>query len=176
MAIIHLNAAETGVYDAIDAKLNTAFSDGIENNGYDELVAPLLGYTDLDQELKKLIKSTFMASVTATALSGTWTTPALYPPWTHYSTINYEGVAYYKEGMGIVHLRGLANPNSVVIPSDIFSLPAGFRPLNNRIFAASANDTFASVEVLDTGVVSVRAGPTGDLWYSLDGISFRAEQ
>jgi len=87
----------------------------------------------------------------------------------------YATAAYYKDKMGIVHLRGTvtraASQNGIVI----FTLPAGYRPsTSGRLgFTTQAASGMSKIDILADGSVMVVAASTG--WIGLDGISFRAD-
>lgn len=103
------------------------------------------------------------------ALSGTWVA----------NGGGYEGPAYYKDTSGVVHVSGLVKSGSVVAPSPIFTLPAGYRPSATLMFTAPMNGTMVRIDVLNTGVVQFNGflGTTAVTGYlSLSGISFLAEQ
>lgn len=93
----------------------------------------------------------------APALSGTWANQAGYNP-----------AGYYKDATGRVHLRGGVTGGAV--PSTIFTLPAGYRPLNEQRHAVMANGAFGYVTVQTTGIVQASGGAVP---FSLDGLSFR---
>ena len=92
---------------------------------------------------------------------------------------NYGGgfatAAYFKDKMGIVHLRGLVyigvDPDNLVI----FNLPVGYRPSTSGqlIFSGLNNDVTCRIDVSSNGNVVVSSGSTG--WINLSEISFRAD-
>jgi hypothetical protein len=96
--------------------------------------------------------------------------------WTNYAAPSFNAAAFYKDPWGIVHVRGLVRQaQSGIIPpacSNIFTLPAGYRPAREEIFAATSADAFGSVRVLTNGAVNMTVG--NGVWISLDGISFKA--
>ena len=82
-----------------------------------------------------------------------------------------EGLSFYKDGFGIVHLQGSAgnvNPST----NTIFTLPAGYRPAKNLYFAVyGAGGSAAYVQITSTGQVNV-IGPAQN-YVGLSNISFR---
>jgi hypothetical protein len=80
-------------------------------------------------------------------------------------------VAYYKDSMNVVHLRGMMTAG--VIAATAFTLPAGFRPLANEYFSVASNGAFASVFITPAGDVTVQVG--SNVWVSLSGVSFRTD-
>ena len=85
-----------------------------------------------------------------------------------------EGVSFYKDPWGIVHLQGTAfDPNAPAIGL-IFRLPVGYRPVYNLYFAAygDSSTAAASVIVFDNGKVKVITTPQNIV--GLSNITFRA--
>ena len=78
---------------------------------------------------------------------------------------------YFKDSLGIVHLRGMVEggPNP-----DIFHLPLEYRPGSRSVhMVLTSGNQIGRIDVLKDGVVRRESGGLG--WYSLDGITFRAE-
>jgi hypothetical protein len=116
--------------------------------------------------------------------------------WGNYGDPAYNAVGFYKDAGGVVHLRGLACYrafNSCVAGNiteggaqRIFTLPRGFRPARQGVFATVSNARVSAangnpdaghyyasrVDVTKDGVV--QATKVDDQWVSLDGITFRA--
>jgi hypothetical protein len=101
-----------------------------------------------------------------------WQTPTPTAPWTNYNPASFNGVGYFKDPFGIVHIRGMVVPNGATVGSPIFVLPVGYRPPQQEIQAGSASNVYADVRVQPSGTVTVDS-PTGFSWLSLDGITFR---
>jgi hypothetical protein len=87
----------------------------------------------------------------------------------------YASVGFYKDKENRVHLRGLANTAGNPLSQAIFNLPAGYRPSTSGrlIMMVGNNNGMARIDILANGDVQVQSGSTG--WFSLDGISFRAD-
>jgi hypothetical protein len=88
----------------------------------------------------------------------------------------FSTAAYLRDPSGVVHLKGVVQRTGGSGATLIFILPAGYRPgpaSAGQIFAATANDAFATVYILG-GSVYAQAGDA-DQWISLDGISFRCQ-
>lgn len=102
-----------------------------------------------------------------------WITPTLLNDWVYYDYgPEYDNAGYYKDSMGIVHLRGLIKSGT---SGDMFVLPVGYRPLMRKIFPQiCGNNTLARVDVSANGTVSGQV--SNNAWVSLEGITFRAEQ
>jgi|GEM_PF-3678079 len=99
--------------------------------------------------------------------------PTFQNSFTNYNN-GYTTVGYFKDKMGMVHLKGMVthtgDPDGLVV----FTLPIGYRPgSGERVFMAYNSDTVSRVDILANGNVVVSAGVTG--WLSLDGIYFRAD-
>lgn len=89
-----------------------------------------------------------------------------------------ESVAFYKDQVGVVHLRGVARNGT--LPT-VFKLPPGFRPAAERTLSFPASCTSCGSGV---GVVAIRGAGSGGAegqvisagdGTSFDGITFRAE-
>ena len=77
-----------------------------------------------------------------------WITPTLINGWA--SSSSYPTVGYFKDTLGIVHLRGvLINGTASTVP---FVLPAGYRPIATMKFGCSTNGiSFASHSIIASG-------------------------
>lgn len=117
---------------------------------------------------------------TGVPTSDAWTTPSLLNGWSAYGS-PYETPGYYKDPLGIVHLKGLCNQPSSRLQT-IFTLPTGYRPLNTALFTVVSQDSFGQVRIggpVGTGPSDGQVLPTAPIaasagWISLDGITFRA--
>ncbi|NJM47380.1 MAG: hypothetical protein HC860_15475 [Alkalinema sp. RU_4_3] len=107
-----------------------------------------------------------------------WQTPTLQNNWIRYDT-TYNPPGYFKDSMGIVHLRGLVKAGTM--QKAIFMLPEGYRPEFRELFIVgsfmpTSNVTGQSghgrVDITSDGQVLPWEGTNG--WLSLDGITFRA--
>lgn len=99
-----------------------------------------------------------------------WIVPAFMNSWTNYET-TYNPAGYFKDSLGIVHLRGLVKNGTN--NTTIFTLPAGYRPSNRELQAVQTSlNTIGRVDIFADGQVTVVSGSNG--WVSLDGITFRA--
>ena len=82
-----------------------------------------------------------------------------------------EGVSFYKDPWGIVHLQGNTF-NSESVKGTIFTLPLGYRPAANLYFAAyGALGTAAYIRVKADGTVNVAVAQN---YIGLSNITFRA--
>jgi hypothetical protein len=103
-----------------------------------------------------------------------WIAPTLLNSWVNYDPSYWSPAGYMKDSSGIVHLRGLVKSGTV--GSWIFVLPSGFRPARAAMFSViDGNNAICRCDVHPDGAV-VPATMTGNGYYSLDGITFLAEQ
>jgi len=84
--------------------------------------------------------------------------------------------SYFKDSHGVVRLSGLvahlfANGPVTGQPFNM-SLPLGYRPQFNTLFATHSGSGLARVDVYPNGNIHVVAGHSS--WTSLDGVAFRA--
>jgi hypothetical protein len=98
-----------------------------------------------------------------------WKPLPLINSWINYSS-TYNPAGYFKDSMGIVHLRGLIKNGA---KNHISTLPAGYRPPRRELHGTSTHpNVYARVDVLKDGRVWATKYDKG--WLSLDGITFRA--
>lgn len=98
------------------------------------------------------------------------------------SWVDYGGTAataaYYKDPNQIVHVKGVIKSGTTTSGTNLFVLPAGFRPLLNHTFAQlsynGAAAGFAGITIAQNGAVYVET-TTGNTFLSID-CSFKAEQ
>ena len=102
----------------------------------------------------------------------TWKTPAWGTNWGNYGN-SYNTGGYYRDGDGIVHLKGLVTGGSYGNSATLFTLPVGFRPGGRCLFTVITDNAHGRLDITTTGQVIPYVGSG---WLSLDGISFKAEQ
>jgi hypothetical protein len=105
--------------------------------------------------------------VGAGAVDVPWIAPTLINSWVNY-LVGYATAGYRKIG-DIVYVRGMVKSGSPV-NSIIFTLPVGYRPVYNHLFASSSNDLYGQARVMTDGTVYVNVGSA--TWFSLDTIQF----
>lgn len=92
--------------------------------------------------------------------------------------VNYGGgwttAAFFKDAYGIVHLKGLVKNGTA--DTVIFTLPVGYRPSETMHLPTVSNETAndSTLNIVPDGTVKQRTG--GQSYFSLDHITFRAEQ
>lgn len=105
--------------------------------------------------------------------------PSSYTSWTNISLLNgwvwygapFSTPQYTKSPTdNMVSLKGLIRAGS----GTIMNLPVGFRPKERILFTSVSGGTAARVDIEPNGNVTMMAG--NNVWLSLDGISFMAEQ
>lgn len=96
--------------------------------------------------------------------------PAFASGWTNESPNNETTAAFYKDQIGIVHLKGALTGGA---NARIFTLPAGYRPSRSNVFLVYRGSGSGMVSVGTLGTVTPYSGANA---LSLDGITFRAEQ
>lgn len=111
-------------------------------------------------------------SITSAAIEvqQAWQTPAYVNSWVNYD-LTYGPAGYYKDTIGIVHLRGLIKNGS--LNTTAFTLPAGYRPEIVMLFTGDSSGAECRVDIRTDGTVVPVSG-TPSAWISLDGIHFRA--
>jgi hypothetical protein len=89
--------------------------------------------------------------------------------WVNFGGTN-ESAQYMKDLMGFVHIGGVVK--SGTIGTVIFTLPAGYRPEEAKIFAVASNGALGICTVNPDGTVVASSG--SNVYFSLSGITFRA--
>ncbi|MEU3613536.1 hypothetical protein ABZ725_14630 [Streptomyces sp. NPDC006872] len=99
------------------------------------------------------------------ATGDAWTSPSLTSPWINYpGGGNYQGARYKRMADGMVVIEGLIASNSVSVSgvSNVFTLPAGYRPTATLVFGTlNTGNVIRQLEVVETGVVRFAALPAG---------------
>lgn len=106
-----------------------------------------------------------------------WIAPTLQNSWVNFGgTVPPAG--YYKDEFGQVRLRGFIKDGTATAATLLFTLPVGYRPAYSFYCPCVCNngtaDVFASYTVGADGTVRFNTG--ANVWFSLDSITFRAEQ
>jgi hypothetical protein len=99
---------------------------------------------------------------------------------TNYGSIYAVG-SYFKDPFSIVHMKGLIRPAGAVANATVmYTLKPGYRPSETRDFGvlsglSTGGTRPCELVIKTTGEVQAYAS-CGDLWISLDNISYRATQ
>jgi hypothetical protein len=97
-----------------------------------------------------------------------WTTLSFNTGWANYGS-GFQNIGYKKVG-DLVFLKGLVLRTSGTAAT-IATLPSGYRPAAECIFATTSNDAFSEIRVTTAGAINLVIG-TATAWVSLDGIVF----
>lgn len=127
----------------------------------------------------KILLNTLVDTISILPINGSapvWIAPTLAGNWVNVGS-GYSTAGYFRDALGIVHLRGLIHCSAACNSSTVTTLPAGYRPSLSFAFVAStANGYSCTLSVLSTGVVAGTGLTNGDCrapeWLSLDGITF----
>lgn len=102
-----------------------------------------------------------------------WVLATLSSNWTPYGS-PYPSARAYKRPDGLVMLQGLLRTTGG--SGMIGTLPVGYRPKSDLVFAATANGARARIDITSAGQIGLINADVPNGWYSLDSISFIAEQ
>jgi hypothetical protein len=89
--------------------------------------------------------------------------PTLAGTWVNFGAPQ-QVAGYAKDPLGFVWIRGCVK-NGGLIPSNIFTLPTGYRPPNDLEFPIDSAGGFGLLRIVAaTGVVSIQAGAQASVW------------
>jgi hypothetical protein len=112
-----------------------------------------------------------LAAIEPAHVVGATNQPPFENGWSSALGADDEGLSFYKDTWGVVHLQGNAgnvNPST----STIFNLPTGYRPAKNLYFAVyGAGGSAAYVQVASSGDVTV-IGPAQN-YVGLSNVTFK---
>ncbi len=103
-----------------------------------------------------------------------WTNLSLQNGWANDTGTQYPTAQYTKTNDNVVTLRGLVRGGSAAYGTVVTTLPSGFRPKYRILFATINSGAFSRVDIMPNG--EVRCTGNTNAWYSLDSITFLAEQ
>ena len=78
-----------------------------------------------------------------------WKVPTLVNGWVQDDEADAMRIGYMKDGMGFVHLRGRVKNGT--LGGQAFTLPAGYRPINDLRFPVVSNDSFGYIWIRKGG-------------------------
>jgi hypothetical protein len=117
----------------------------------------------------------FRADAVSFRLAGEALVPVTYEAnWVDYGG-GYTGVAYWRDALGLIHIRGLAQTTVVrAIGALVFTLPLGFRPAAREAFSMQGGTVgnFVRVDVAANGQVLVMTALAVNDYLSFAGIIF----
>jgi hypothetical protein len=90
--------------------------------------------------------------------------------WVNHTAVTQESAAFYRDALGIVHLKGLIK--SGTITASAFTLPEGYRPPLTKRFACPSAGAFGQCDVGADGTVTPAVGNNAN--FDLSGVQFRA--
>lgn len=103
-----------------------------------------------------------------------WCTLTLQSGWVHYGA-PFSTVEYTKTADGMVYVKGFIKSGTVSYDTIFAQLPAGYRPSGRLLFEVQISDSAVGrVDVEANG--NLKIGIASNVWLTLDGISFMAEQ
>jgi hypothetical protein len=157
------------------ANLNADKLDGIDSGGFVKSAKPAPG---------ALVGETWHEIGTAGEPALTWChgSGGCSQGWTYFGT-PYNTPGYYKDALGVVHLKGLVKwAESFQLSGScngwsFFQLPVGYRPAATEIRASLKDDALMRIDVAADGWVTfcdVNTSVDPGDWFLFDGISFRA--
>jgi hypothetical protein len=104
--------------------------------------------------------------------------PAFQGSWKNYDSTNFATVAFRKDSLGFVHLKGLADGGTA--SSTMFYLPSGYMPGKTMFLVVYTGSGTCSVTIQLAGTVPeqclVYIGTGFNTFISLDGVDFLAEK
>ena len=105
-----------------------------------------------------------------------WRAPVLKNKWVNFGK-GYNNAGFFKDSLGIVHLRGLVKGGAVNYQKPMFTLPAGYRPPSRELLGVShtgggGDAVLGRIDIFPNGDVAMYEGNNG--WVSLDGVTFRS--
>ena len=104
-----------------------------------------------------------------------WNAPALLNSWVNYNAATHQPAGYYRDPLGVVHVRGTIKDGTATAGTVLFQLPIGYRPTKFVFLPIVHNGAWGFVYVTASGNVTLGMGVT-NTYVTLDGLYFRAEQ
>jgi hypothetical protein len=98
-----------------------------------------------------------------------WTAPTFQNAWVNFGFASTQwSLAGYRKIGDMVWLKGLVKSGTV--GAAIFTLPVGYRPSADALFAVDSNNLFGVIDVTSAGVVKLTTG--SNVYVQLDGLVF----
>jgi len=101
-----------------------------------------------------------------------WTNMSMQSSWVWYGS-PYAYPSYTKSSDGIVTLHGLIKSGTMTSGAVIANLPVGYRPAQTILSMCVSGGAATRVDISVAGDIQYRSGTNG--WFSLDGVSFYAD-
>jgi hypothetical protein len=132
------------------------------NSRFAIIVDAINGNLDSDNIADNAIITSKLAdnAVTAAKLEEqqAWQAVTYSNSWVDYDATTYYGVQYYKDSLGVVHLRGMTKSGTTTANTTMFTLPAGYRIGRKAIVSTASNNAFARVDINPDGTVVTGSG------------------
>jgi len=121
----------------------------IGNSAYEDWLAS--GKTGTFQDFLDEIVEPFRAELNqkANKIQEEWIVPTLINGWVQDDEADAMNIGYMKDDMGFVHLRGRIKNGTLGGPA--FSLPLGYRPINDLRFPVVSNNLFGYIWIRKGG-------------------------
>jgi len=117
-----------------------------------------------------LVNDGGIISLSHTIEQQSWVAPTLLNSWANYGS-PHNTAGYFRDKNGIVHLKGVVKDGAA---NAIFTLPTGYRPAAQELQPVQTSpNAIGRCDIKTDGTVEKNAGST--TWFSLDGITFRAD-
>jgi hypothetical protein len=100
-----------------------------------------------------------------------WIEPTLLNGWVNYDIAEHRKVGFYKDEFDVVHLKGMIKDGTTTSNTNLFVLPLGYRLDTITYFPTFSNNILGGIKITALGEVQFRVG--SNIWFSLDGISFK---
>ncbi|MBB6674502.1 hypothetical protein [Cohnella nanjingensis] len=105
-----------------------------------------------------------------------WIAPTLLNGWVNESY--FSSVGYYKDDLGIVHLRGLIKAGNTESGKVLLRLPKGYIPAASTALPVISSDGMSAyagtLNIFTDGTLNIGFG-IRNVWLSLEGLTFRTE-
>ena len=121
----------------------------IGNSAYEDWLAS--GKTGTLQDFLEDIVEPFRAELNqkANKIQEEWIVPTLVNGWVQDDEADAMNIGYMKDNMGFVHLRGRIKNGTLGGPA--FTLPLGYKPINDLRFPLVSNDSFGYIWIRKGG-------------------------
>ncbi len=97
--------------------------------------------------------------------TGTWSTPSSFQNgWQNYAG-GWSNLQYTKAADGVVTIRGLIKSGTATGTNTIATLPAGYLPPGQELFATPSNEAFGRVDISTSGNILFVAG--SNIWFAV---------
>ena len=135
---------------------NSAYEDWLANGGegtfqdfLDEIVEPVRAELDEKATSAELSQLADEVSQKANKIQEEWIVPTLSNGWIQDDAADSMNIGYMKDDMGFVHLRGRIKNGTLGEPA--FTLPLGYRPVNDLRFPVVSNNSFGYIWIRKGG-------------------------